>query len=159
MSEEIKNQENQESTEVAETNQEASATPTQEEMAANTKKIMDDRQMILKLAESSKIADTFGKKKIVFIDKDRSTKYALQLQYPGSIRASEILQECYMRNGQYSFKILMEEAVKDVITLPKIDSAKKFWNQHTNFDEAAVKVFNFLNDPSETSDDVDSDQD
>ena len=53
MSEEIKNQENQKETEATETNQEASTQPTQEEMAANTKKIMDDRQMILKLAESS----------------------------------------------------------------------------------------------------------
>ena len=49
MLEEIKNQENQEeTTEATETNQETSAQPTQEEMAANTKKIMDDRQMILK---------------------------------------------------------------------------------------------------------------
>ena len=154
MSEEIKNHENQEVEATTE-----NAAPTQEEMAVNTKKIMDERQMILQLAESSKIADTFGKKKIVFIDKDRATKYALQLTYPGSVRASEILQDCYMRNGQYSFKTLMQNAVKDVITLPKITDMEDFWNHHTNFDEAAVKVFNFLNDPSATSDDVDSDQD
>lgn len=159
MSEEIKNQENQESTEVAETNQEASATPTQEEMAANTKKIMDDRQMILKLAESSKIADTFGKKKIIFIDKDRSTKYALELTFPGSVRASDIIQESYMSNGQYSFKTLMNEAIKDVITLPHITDVEDFWNHHTNFGEAAVKVFDFLNDTSSASDDEGADQD
>ena len=158
MSEEIKNQENQEETEATETNQEASTQPTQEEMAANTKKIMDDRQMILKLAESSKIADTFGKKKIVFIDKDRATKYALELTYPGSIRASDIIQQSYMSNGQYSFRTLMNEAIKDVITLPHIKDVAAFWDHHTNFGEAAVAVFNFLNDVSEGTDDVAGDQ-
>lgn len=161
MSEEIKNQENQEeSTAATETTQEASVTPaqpTQEEMAANTKKIMDDRQMILKLAESSKIADTFGKKKIVFIDKDRATKYALELTYPGSVRASDIIQKSYMTNGQYSFSTLMQEAIKDVITLPHITDLD-FWNHHTNFGEAAVKVFDFLNDTSSTSDEASGDQ-
>ena len=159
MLEEIKNQENQEeTTEATETNQETSAQPTQEEMAANTKKIMDDRQMILKLAESSKIADTFGKKKIVFIDKDRATKYALELTYPGSVRASDIIQESYMSNGQYSFKTLMQEAIKDVITLPHITDVADFWNHHTNFGEAAVKVFDFLNDTSSASDEGSGDQ-
>lgn len=158
MSEEIKNQENQEETEATETNQEASTQPTQEEMATNTKKIMDDRQMILKLAESSKIADTFGKKKIVFIDKDRATKYALELTYPGSVRASDIIQQSYMSNGQYSFRTLMNEAIKDVITLPHIKDVADFWDHHTNFGEAAVKVFNFLNDVSEGTDDVAGDQ-
>lgn len=161
MSEEIKNQENQEESPAAtETTQEASVTPaqpTQEEMAANTKKIMDDRQMILKLAESSKIADTFGKKKIVFIDKDRATKYALELTYPGSVRASDIIQESYMSNGQYSFSTLMQEAIKDVITLPHITDLD-FWNHHTNFGEAAVKVFDFLNDTSSASDEGTGDQ-
>lgn len=161
MSEEIKNQENQEETEATETNQEASVTPaqpTQEEMAANTKKIMDDRQMILKLAESSKIADTFGKKKIVFIDKDRATKYALELTYPGSVRASDIIQQSYMSNGQYSFRTLMNEAIKDVITLPHIKDVADFWDHHTNFGEAAVKVFDFLNDTSSASDEDSGDQ-
>lgn len=158
MSEEIKNQENQEETEATETNQEASTQPTQEEMATNTKKIMDDRQMILKLAESSKIADTFGKKKIVFIDKDRATKYALELTYPGSVRASDIIQQSYMSNGQYSLRTLMNEAIKDVITLPHIKDVADFWDHHTNFGEAAVKVFNFLNDVSEGTDDVAGDQ-
>lgn len=154
MSEEIKN-ENTKQDEPKLVNDQ----PSQQEMAENTKRIQDQRNMILSLAEKSKIKNLFGKTKVVFIDENRPTKYALELTYPGSVEASDILQHALMDNGAYSMKYIMQRAIKEVITLPHIQNIDDFWDCHTNFGEAATKVFNFLSETSEGDTQQESDQD
>lgn len=154
MSEEIKNENQKQDEQPKLVNDQ----PSQQEMAENTKRIQDQRNMILSLAEKSKIKNLFGKTEVVFIDEKRPTKYALELTYPGSVEASDILQQALMENGAYSMKYIMERAIKEVITLPRINSVEDFWNCHTNFGEAATKVFNFLSETSEGDTEQESSQ-
>lgn len=153
MSEEIKN-ENTKQDEPKLVNDQ----PSQQEMAENTKRIQDQRNMILSLAEKSKIKNLFGKTEVVFIDEKRPTKYALELTYPGSVEASDILQHALMDNGAYSMKYIMQRAIKEVITLPHIQNIDDFWDCHTNFGEAATKVFDFLSETSEGDTKQETDQ-
>lgn len=154
MSEEIKNENQKQDEQTKLVNDQ----PSQQEMAENTKRIQDQRNMILSLAEKSKIKNLLGKTEVVFVDKDRPTKYALELTYPGSVEASDILQHAMLSNGAYSMKYIMERAIKEVITLPHITDVADFWDCHTNFGEAATKVFNFLSETSEGDAQQESDQ-
>lgn len=94
--------------------------------------------------EKSAIANLMGKTTDFVIEEGTEKEYTITLQYPGASRAMEIEDVATNRYGNISFTPLMEEAIKDVIVVPKVTSLD-FWNTHAGLNDVALAVLSFLN--------------
>lgn len=94
--------------------------------------------------EKSEIASLMGKTTDVIIAEGTDQEYTITLQYPGAARALEIEDIATNKFGNIAFTPLMEEAIKDVIVVPKVTSLD-FWNSHPGLDEVSLSVLSFLN--------------
>lgn len=94
--------------------------------------------------EKSEIASLMGKTADVIIAEGTDQEYTITLQYPGAARALEIEDIATNKYGNIAFTPLMEEAIKDVIVVPKVTSLD-FWNSHPGLDEVSLSVLSFLN--------------
>lgn len=94
--------------------------------------------------EKSEIASLMGKTTDVIIAEGTEQEYTITLQYPGAARALEIEDIATNKFGNIAFTPLMEEAIKDVIVVPKVTSLD-FWNSHPGLDEVSLSVLSFLN--------------
>lgn len=94
--------------------------------------------------EKSEIASLMGKTTDVIIAEGTDREYTITLQYPGAARALEIEDIATNKFGNIAFAPLMEEAIKDVIVVPKVTSLD-FWSSHPGLDEVSLSVLSFLN--------------
>lgn len=85
---------------------------------------------------------------ILINEKDPDKMYALKVAFPGTVTAAQMQQQVQLPNGEPDFSAFMKLAVDNgVIRAPKISDIDEFFNLHTgSFGEAAVKVYNFLNE-------------
>ena len=74
-------------------------------------------------------------------------EYTITLQYPGGARALEIedIAGTGKAVGDVAYSRLMNEAIKDVIVMPRVQSIDSYWNDHAGLAEVAVTVLSFLN--------------
>ncbi|KGG53971.1 hypothetical protein [Lactobacillus sp. wkB10] len=100
-----------------------------------------------KKAESSTIANMMGKTQDFVICEGTSKEYTITLQYPGAARALEIedIAGTGKSVGDIAYSTLMEEAIKDVIVMPKVQTIDSYWNSHAGLAEVAITVLSFLN--------------
>lgn len=85
---------------------------------------------------------------ILINEKDPDKMYALKVAFPGTVTAAQMQQQVQLPNGEPDFSAFMKLAVDNgVIRAPKISDVDEFFNLHAgSFGEAAVKVYNFLNE-------------
>lgn len=102
---------------------------------------------IKKKAESSTIANMMGKTQDFVICEGTPQEYTITLQYPGGARALEIedIAGTGKAVGDVAYSRLMNEAIKDVIVMPRVQSIDSYWNDHAGLAEVAVTVLSFLN--------------
>lgn len=117
--------------------------PESEAALTSAQQITNEDDKLIALAESSKVENMLGKTEVVYIEEGKPTEYGLKLQYPGSTRALQI-QTISAPNGDFDPVKLMDEAIKDVIVVPRIKSVDDFWNVHEGLSEAVQKVLQFL---------------
>ncbi|QHJ85249.1 MAG: hypothetical protein [Bacteriophage sp.] len=100
-----------------------------------------------KKAESSTIANMMGKTQDFVICEGTDQEYTITLQYPGGARALEIedIAGTGKAVGDIAYGTLMNEAIKDVIVMPRVQSIDSYWNTHGGLDEVAITVLSFLN--------------
>lgn len=107
--------------------------------------IHDQDERLLAMAESSKIESRLGETKIIYVNEDDpKAMYGLRIQYPGSSRATELIG----RLGGDGFDPIgfLNEAIKDVIVVPRINSVDDFFNTHKGLGKVVNQVANFLSD-------------
>ena len=100
-----------------------------------------------KKAESSTIANMMGKTQDFVICEGTPQEYTITLQYPGGARALEIedIAGTGKAVGDVAYSRLMNEAIKDVIVMPIVQSIDSYWNDHAGLAEVAITVLSFLN--------------
>ena len=100
-----------------------------------------------KKVESSTIANMMGKTQDFVICEGTPQEYTITLQYPGGARALEIedIAGTGKAVGDVAYSRLMNEAIKDVIVMPRVQSIDSYWNDHAGLAEVAVTVLSFLN--------------
>lgn len=102
---------------------------------------------IKKKAESSTIVNMMGKTQDFVICEGTDQEYTITLQYPGAARALEIedIAATGKSVGDIAYSTLMNEAIKDVIVMPRVQSIDSYWNDHAGLAEVAITVLSFLN--------------
>lgn len=100
-----------------------------------------------KKSESSTIVNMMGKTQDFVICEGTDQEYTITLQYPGAARALEIedIAATGKSVGDIAYSTLMNEAIKDVIVMPRVQSIDSYWNDHAGLAEVAITVLSFLN--------------
>lgn len=112
-----------------------------EEIQENSKKAVES-------AQKSEMASKFGKRKIVTIAEGTENEYQITLLFPGTVTASNLVDNSMNVFGNINRTAFMEEAIKPgtgLIVEPQIKSLS-FWDTHAGYNQVTNECINFLTD-------------
>lgn len=112
----------------------------------NTEDEVKLENWIESLAKKSTIKNQMLCSKVVIIDKDKPTMWAMKLHFPGVTAASDVQAHTMDSEGNLSLGRLFKNAADaGVIVAPKFDDPETFLNTHSSAMDAGNEILNFLN--------------
>lgn len=110
--------------------------------------VQASKKKALETAKTSEIASKFGKRKTVTIAEGTDHEYQITLLFPGTVTASNLVDNSMNAFGNINRTAFMEEAIKPgtgLIVEPQIKSLS-FWDTHKGYNEVTNECINFLTD-------------
>lgn len=113
---------------------------------SNTEDEIKLENWIDSLAKKSTIKNQMLCSKVIILDKDKPTMWAMKLHFPGVTEASDMQTKAMDSAGNLSLGRLFKNAVDGgVIVAPKISDVETFINTHKSIAKAGNEILTFLN--------------
>ena len=113
----------------------------------STKEVANDltnvREEAKQQAANNVITSRFGKTETFKINEGEDDEQTVMLQFPGTIKASDLMDGAANPFGNINRTFFMEQAIKNVIVAPKMKDLSWF-DTHHGYNEVFEKAYSFL---------------